>query len=200
MSTFLVCLRSRLVSEAVAKLISGEDGLEAVPVTPDRVVELVAGTDGVAGVLVDAHSSGMLARAGAVGCPVVVLGRREEDAAGLDGVAGGLPVDIGAAELVASLRDVVGGEVREVERSGRPVDRLRRASDRDDLLTPREREVLDLIAAAATPADIAATLDVSEHTVRTHVQNLLAKLGAGSKVDAVARARSLGLLDTGRSR
>ena len=58
-------------------------------------------------------------------------------------------------------------------------------------LTQREIEVLDLIAAGRSNADIAAILFVSPKTARNHVSNVLSKLG-GSRAEAIARARDVG--------
>lgn len=61
-------------------------------------------------------------------------------------------------------------------------------------LSPREREVLGELARGATYADIAATLFVSENTVKTHVSSLYSKLGVSRRRDALAVARSLHLV------
>jgi LuxR family maltose regulon positive regulatory protein len=63
-----------------------------------------------------------------------------------------------------------------------------------EALTSRECEVLAEMAAGASNRDIAARLYVSENTVKTHVKRVIAKLGARSRTEAVARARELGLL------
>ena len=61
-------------------------------------------------------------------------------------------------------------------------------------LTNRELEVLGMMAQGASTTDIASTFVVSNNTVRTHVQRIITKLGAHSKLEAVAVARSAGLV------
>jgi len=63
-----------------------------------------------------------------------------------------------------------------------------------DGLTPREREVLDLLAEGLPNKLIADRLGVSEHTVKFHVGAVLSKLGVQSRTEAVIRAARLGLL------
>jgi DNA-binding NarL/FixJ family response regulator len=62
------------------------------------------------------------------------------------------------------------------------------------VLTLRERSVLGLFAEGRTYADVADRLSLSVHTVRNHAQRVLVKLGAHSKLEAVAIARRIGLL------
>jgi DNA-binding CsgD family transcriptional regulator len=62
------------------------------------------------------------------------------------------------------------------------------------VLSPREREVLAELARGATYADIAATLFVSENTVKTHVSSLYGKLAVSRRSEALAVARNLRLL------
>jgi DNA-binding NarL/FixJ family response regulator len=62
-------------------------------------------------------------------------------------------------------------------------------------LSPREREVLTMLAEGMATQDIATTLFLSLHTVRNHVRNILTKLGAHSKLEAVAIAAREGLVD-----
>lgn len=76
--------------------------------------------------------------------------------------------------------------------------RRREQAERQDLierLTAREREILNLIGEGADNKTIADRLVVSPHTVRTHVQNLLAKLGAHSKLEALTIAARRGLVE-----
>ncbi|MCB0873470.1 MAG: hypothetical protein KDC36_08850 [Thermoleophilia bacterium] len=63
------------------------------------------------------------------------------------------------------------------------------------VITPREREVLGLVAEGLTNPQIAERLVISEHTVHRHVANLLGKLGVPSRAAAAAKAVQVGLLD-----
>ncbi len=53
-------------------------------------------------------------------------------------------------------------------------------------LTPREREVLQMISAGLGNKEIAGRLSISEHTVKFHVASILGKLGASSRTEAVS--------------
>jgi DNA-binding NarL/FixJ family response regulator len=107
------------------------------------------------------------------------------------------------AEVADAVRRAAAGEmlipantlVALIARQGR---RARQESERSrllGLLTPREREVLGLMARGLDNRAIAAQLVVSFTTVRGHVQSILEKLGAHSKLEAVARASEYGLLE-----
>jgi DNA-binding CsgD family transcriptional regulator len=62
-----------------------------------------------------------------------------------------------------------------------------------DGLSPREREVLALLARGLSNKELARELSVSENTVKTHLANLYAKLGVGRRTQALAVAQRLGL-------
>jgi LuxR family maltose regulon positive regulatory protein len=63
-------------------------------------------------------------------------------------------------------------------------------------LTPKEREVLELLARNLSNKEIGLAMQVGEETVKWHVKNLFAKLDAGTRKQVVQRARILGLLET----
>jgi DNA-binding NarL/FixJ family response regulator len=61
-------------------------------------------------------------------------------------------------------------------------------------LTSRELEVLQLLAVGTTTEGLASQLYISKHTARSHVRNILSKLGAHSKLEAVAVAARAGII------
>jgi DNA-binding NarL/FixJ family response regulator len=63
-----------------------------------------------------------------------------------------------------------------------------------EALTPRELEVLEVLAQGLSNRAIAARLAISEHTVKFHVSSIFAKLGAENRTDAVRRGVRLGLI------
>ncbi|HVW80095.1 MAG TPA: AAA family ATPase [Mycobacteriales bacterium] len=93
---------------------------------------------------------------------------------------------LGAGALLAELRGQGTAAPAEPARGGKPRD--------SEALTPREQEVLDLVATGRSNREIAAALFISAKTVSVHISNLLAKLEAGSRTEAVAVARRRGLL------
>lgn len=114
------------------------------------------------------------------------------------GASGFLLKNAGPEELVAAVRVVASGDAllapevtrRVIERHTRPATA---ASAPDPGLTDREREVLRLLAEALSNAEIAERLFIGEATVKTHVSNVLQKLGARDRVAAVVYAHRHGL-------
>jgi DNA-binding NarL/FixJ family response regulator len=69
------------------------------------------------------------------------------------------------------------------------------AKDRDDMLTGREREILQLLADGMSNADVAGKLFISQETVKSHVRHILAKLEADTRTHAVAIALRDAIID-----
>ncbi len=67
--------------------------------------------------------------------------------------------------------------------------------DTQDLLTPRERQILQLLADGMSNADVAAKLFISQETVKSHVRHILAKLEADTRTHAVAIAIRESIID-----
>jgi DNA-binding NarL/FixJ family response regulator len=136
---------------------------------------------------------------------VVVLTTYADDRSVLDalraGALGYLTKDAGAAEIQQALHRVAGGQAAldpavqlhlvEAIADGTPSSPA--AAPLPDGLTPREAEVLTLIAAGLSNAEIAERLVVSEATVKSHVNHMLAKIGARDRAQAVGYAYRHGL-------
>jgi DNA-binding NarL/FixJ family response regulator len=90
-------------------------------------------------------------------------------------------------ELLTAIRMVAAGESY-VDPRLRPLLLARLTTERIGVLSPREREVLDLLAQGLTGEEVAARLTLSPETVRTHVRNAMDKLEAHTRVHAVAIA------------
>ena len=89
---------------------------------------------------------------------------------------------------------VSNGRIPVTQRSSASVARWEDMVAPTELLTPKEREVLGLLSQGLQNKEIAAASAVGQETVKWHIKNLFAKLGASSRRHAVARARMLGIL------
>jgi len=125
---------------------------------------------------------------------IIVLAVRDDDEsiyqALQSGAAAYLLKDTLSDDLIRVIREVHAGsytpsgtiEARLVERAARPK------------LTPRELEVVDLMAQAMRNKEIAASLGLSEQTVQVHVKNIFAKLKVTDRMSAINTARRHGLI------
>ena len=118
------------------------------------------------------------------------------------GASGFLLKDVGPEQLTEGIRVVARGDallaptvtrrlIDELVRGGRR--RMRTPPPGLDELTPRELEVLELVAQGLSNGEIAELLTVEETTVKTHVSRLLAKLGLRDRVQAVVLAYESGI-------
>ncbi len=106
------------------------------------------------------------------------------------GARGYLVKDVLVCELIGAIREVYGGS-----RHVSPTVAVKLADHYQQVrLTMRELETLRLIAEGKANKEIAATLQVSEETVKSHVANLLAKLGVANRTEAAAVAIRRGLV------
>jgi DNA-binding NarL/FixJ family response regulator len=159
-------------------VIAWDLGWEA---TPDASEAIRAELERLGEMLRDADAE-------AVTPPIVTL--LPDDTLAVDawtsGARGLLPRDADAGRLVAGLAAVAQGLVV-------LSDSLPDAPPAEDL-TPRELEVLQLLAEGLANKAIAQRLGISEHTVKFHVNAILSKLNAQSRTEAVVRATRLGLI------
>ncbi|MET7686422.1 response regulator transcription factor [Streptomyces sp. NPDC005483] len=145
-------------------------------------------------------------------CKVVMLTTFDLDEYVYDalyaGASGFLLKDVRRDDLVHAVRVVAGGDsllaptvtrrlVADLVRRRREEAATGAAPDRLDVLTAREVETLRMLARGLSNAEIATTLFVSEHTVKTHVSNVLSKLGLRDRVQAVICAYETGLVAPG---
>jgi DNA-binding NarL/FixJ family response regulator len=116
------------------------------------------------------------------------IGDQETLVRALDSGARGFALKAGSPEeLLAALRAVAEGSSYVDERL-RSLLLARFTTERIGVLSPREREVLDLLAQGLNGEEVAVRLVLSPETVRTHVRNAMEKLEAHTRVHAVAIA------------
>lgn len=111
------------------------------------------------------------------------------------GATGYLLKDADASEVADAIRAAVAGEMHIDPAAAKALTAVLRApKSAADQLTPRERDVVILIAEGGTNRQIARQLGVTERTARTHVSNILCKLGLASRTQAAMWAVHHGLV------
>lgn len=183
---------------AVAEASDGEEALRVLEAGGVDVVLLdvrMPRRDGL-GVLRALQPSGRLV-------PTILLTTFDDDAVVFEalrlGARGFLLKDVSLEDLASAIRAVASGTslikpavtervLRGLENVGRDFDRL----DRPDPLTPRETEVLRLMAGGYSNREIADALGAAEGTVKNHASSILSKLGVRDRTRAVLRALELG--------
>lgn len=112
------------------------------------------------------------------------------------GIRGYLLKDISDDLLLAELRVIVAGGSTLTERVAQTLlGEINQVSAKEaSVLTERETEVMNLIALGLNYKDIAEDLEISPHTVRRHINHIYEKLEVNSKIEAMNRARQMGLL------
>jgi two-component system, NarL family, response regulator YdfI len=115
------------------------------------------------------------------------------------GVRAVLPTDVSRDQLSATLQAVTAGllvlhptEIAAVLPTTAPGSQI--LSELPEQLTPREREVLQMLAGGLANKEIAARLNISDHTAKFHVASILGKLGATTRTEAVTAGIRRGLV------
>jgi DNA-binding NarL/FixJ family response regulator/class 3 adenylate cyclase len=194
--------------EVVGEAANGKEALtEAIRLRPEVVLMDVRmpELDGI-------EATRRLLAEGAVDAKVVMLTTFDMDEYVYEalsaGASGFLLKDAPPEQLVAGIRAVCSGDAllapsvtrRVIEEFvRRPPDGPRSAPRELEELTPREGEVLKLIARGLSNAEIAQTLVVSETTVKTHVARVLMKMHLRDRVQAVVMAYECGLVQPGEA-
>jgi DNA-binding NarL/FixJ family response regulator len=131
---------------------------------------------------------------------LIVLTREDSDAARFAALEAGASAFIhksrAAQDVVEAIRVVAGGGSLFTPRAIATLMNKRRESDYQfERLTPREKEVLRLMAEGTSSREIADKLGITYTTVRTHIRSLGSKLGVHSKLEAIVKARELALVE-----
>jgi two-component system, NarL family, response regulator YdfI len=121
-----------------------------------------------------------------------------------DGVRAVLPNDVSPEQLVAALQAAATGllvlhPAQVAAQASSHVfasapQRARQLNELTEPLTPRENEVLQMLASGLANKEIAAKLAISEHTIKFHVASILGKLGAATRTEAVSVGIRRGLI------
>lgn len=133
---------------------------------------------------------------------VVALTTVLEDAAVIGAVRAGaigyLLKDAQADDLCHAIRAAAAGQVQLEPRAAARLVREVRAPQSLEVLTERETDVLRLLADGLANKEIARALKINEKTVKTHVSNILGKLGVQSRTQAALHALRIGLVAAGQ--
>jgi len=113
------------------------------------------------------------------------------------GAIGYLLKDTEADELIRAIKAAASGQVQLSPKAADRLVREVRAPDNPEKLTTRETEVLRLLAEGKANKEIAVSLNISETTVKSHVSNVLMKLGLTSRTQAALYALRIGLVPGG---
>jgi DNA-binding NarL/FixJ family response regulator len=206
----------RSYGEALQIALDGEDDLKVIEVVTDGESAIeVANEKHPDVMLVDVQMPGVdgleatrRIHRDAAGTKVILLSGHDDDVVLARAVEAGARGFLKKTQTVSDLADAIRrayrGEplhaVTEVETSLARFRTQRRSdgelAQRVERLTPRELEILQKVAAGETSAGISEELGMSRHTLRTHIQNVLTKLGVHSKTDAVIAAIRFGKVRT----
>lgn len=188
--------------DIVGEAGNGEDGLKmAVQTHPDVVLMDLRMP------IMDGVKTTERIKSSLPACRVIVLTTFDDDELVFDGLRAGaigyLLKDVSSNKLFDAIRAASRGEyfllpaitakvIAEFARI--PRSNPNRSHDSAETLSPRENEILRLVASGDSNKEIAERLVISEGTVKNHLSNILAKLSVKDRLQAVIRARELGWL------
>jgi DNA-binding NarL/FixJ family response regulator len=197
-----VLLMSQPDFEVVGEAADGEEALAKAAALHPQVVLMDLRMP-----VLDGAAATRRLRAAQPECRVIVLTTFEEDAAVFDslraGAIGYLLKDAPTDKLYEAIRAAARGEsFLQPSVAAKLVAEFARLSEQapawaqalPDPLSPRELEILRLLANGATNKEIATQLVLAEGTVKNHVTNILTKLGVTDRTAAAMKARELGLI------
>jgi DNA-binding NarL/FixJ family response regulator len=197
----LVVSEDPLVRSGLASLLAGQAGIVVEGQTNPEELPVEAGLGGAEVAVWDAGTgSSSLERLGETASRdltvLAVLADERQTAEALGAGARGVVLrDVGATRLAAAVRAVAEGLMVLDAVAAESVLRPRPVPPAAvEHLTPREQEVLQLLAQGLSNKLIAGRLGISDHTVKFHVNAILGKLGAQSRTEAIAQAARLGLV------
>lgn len=179
--------------EVVGEASNGQEAIEMVEkLNPDVVLMdlLMPVMDGITAtqIIRKEHSDS----------EVIALTSVLEDASVISAVKAGaigyLLKDTQADELCRAIKAAASGQVQLSPKAAERLMREIRAPESPEKLTERETEVLRLLASGMANKEIAAEMHISETTVKTHVSNILMKLGVPSRTQAALYAVRIGLV------
>jgi two-component system, NarL family, nitrate/nitrite response regulator NarL len=213
----VICDDHRLLTEALASMLSAQGHvIEGIAYSADEFLRVVAESDPDV-CLLDVNLAGgteglTVAREVLERHPrtkVIILSAVSEAsvvAEAIDaGVVGFVRKDQNASKIISTLERVAAGEMAIDGDLLRAAVRATPTTPRSDtrrmlsFLTAKERAVLLLLVDGSSTAEIARSMGIATSTARTHVQNVLVKLGAQSRLQASAMVANAGALDELRS-
>jgi DNA-binding NarL/FixJ family response regulator len=193
-------LRSALSTSEEVRVVgeagSGEEAIEAVRLLQPDIVFMDVRMPGMDGIAATAQIRGFSPET------KVILFTVEESRTAVTeairaGVSGYLLKDVSAGELIQAARLALDGKaVIHPSLTRAFIEEAQYQESRPDTpLSRRESQVLQKVAYGATTKEVAHDLEISPHTVKTHLERIFEKLGANDRAQAVAIALRKGLVD-----
>jgi DNA-binding NarL/FixJ family response regulator len=181
----------RWALQGIAQALQRADAPAFDPVLlPREDLRAQGALDAIVALAADAAEAARIAAALPAQVPVLWLG--EAAAPPATGPTGQLAADVNDEVLAAALHALASGlSVHDGAHHWPPV---RDAAELSEPLTPRELEVLELMAKGLANREIAQALGISSHTAKFHVAQILEKAGAATRTEAVRQGLRLGLI------